>query len=100
MCIELETVCFAVTLVSRIIVIVVIMDLRDHEAVLVCSQEAELQRMADAARPMDGCNVGHVDGGGGVQLREAIVRDAGPAGTRYHKRGQERGSEVSNSVSV
>lgn len=36
--------------------------LRDHEAVLVGSEEVELQRMPDAARAVDGGDVCHVWG--------------------------------------
>lgn len=33
--------------------------LRDYQAVLLGAQEVELERMADAARPVDGCHVRH-----------------------------------------
>lgn len=33
--------------------------LRDYQAVLLCTQEVELESMADAARPVNGCNVRH-----------------------------------------
>jgi hypothetical protein len=35
--------------------------LRDDQTVFILGQEVELQRMADAAWPVDGCNVRHVD---------------------------------------
>jgi hypothetical protein len=35
--------------------------LRDYEAILVWSEEVELERMPDAARPVNGCNVSHVE---------------------------------------
>jgi hypothetical protein len=35
--------------------------LRDYEAILVWSEELELERMPDAARPVNGCNVSHVE---------------------------------------
>ncbi|KAH8640034.1 hypothetical protein IG631_02975 [Alternaria alternata] len=33
--------------------------LRDHEAVLLRGEEVELERMSNAAWPVDGCYVGH-----------------------------------------
>jgi hypothetical protein len=44
------------------------MYLRDHQAVLFCTQQVELERMADAAWLVDGCNVRHVECLAKVQL--------------------------------
>ena len=35
--------------------------LRDYEAILVLGEEVELERMPDAAWPVDRCNVSHGD---------------------------------------
>jgi len=35
--------------------------LRDYEAILLRGEEVELERMPDAAWPVDGCNVSHGD---------------------------------------
>lgn len=66
------------------------MYLRDHQAVLFCTQQVELKRMADAAWFVDGCNVRHVECLAKVQLhwshgtttrkRRAVLLSAGAVG--------------------
>lgn len=53
--------------------------LRDHQAVLFCTQEVELESMADATRLVDGCEVRHDESSINVQLPSAFtaaVREA------------------------
>jgi hypothetical protein len=65
--VEFESVCFAAgqSVSMRALNMA---GLRDYQAVFLWGQEVELESVADAARPVDGCNVGHIRLVSSVQL--------------------------------